>query len=194
MQYSPPIPFVDATQNNVAHPNALKPGSEFVRLTMYTGERDPVPTWPWPTYTWSASLHGNSPSVPSPNGLIWSPAGEGGTTKNCNDWFLLGAYSVGLAPQGSGTLPWGSGYVGGVSGVPQLKGNNVIAWCAPGPIASIASTNYASPYSSFGLTSSAAPNMWDVDWTITTSLYPGGFYWTGSSWAKVDSGLTRSTS
>ena len=52
MQYSPPIPFVDATQNNVAHPNALKPGSEFVRLTMYTGERDPVPTWPWPTYTW----------------------------------------------------------------------------------------------------------------------------------------------
>ena len=175
MQYSPPIPFVDATQNNVAHPNALKPGSEFVRLTMYTGERDPVPTWPWPTYTWgiadgsgTTTLHGASSTVGS---VTFHPAHS--SSPNCADWFQLGAYTIGLAPTSS-------------LGTGQIYGNNAIVWDAPGPISAISSTNYASPYTSFALTTSAAPGQWDVNWTITTYLYPGGFYWTGSAWVKVN--------
>jgi len=47
MQYSPAIPFVGALKQRQA-PNDLKPGEEFVRLTMYTGEHDPVRPGPGP--------------------------------------------------------------------------------------------------------------------------------------------------
>ena len=176
MQYSPPIPFVDATQNNVAHPNALKPGSEFVRLTMYTGVNDPVPTWPWPTYTWgiadqvgTTTLHGASPLVGS---VIFHPFGS--LVPNCADWFQLGAYLVGVAP----TYGMASG---------QLSGPNVIVWPAPGPIAPIAATYYPSPYY-YSLTTAASPSQWDISWMITTHLYPGGFTWNSTlpGWVPAD--------
>ena len=193
MQISPPIPFVDATQNNVKHPNDLKPGTEFVRLTMYTGEHDPVPSWPWPTYTgWGVKttvggedfygFQGTStPPIPNPYGLQWNPNGFNGQTKNCNGWFSLGGYIVGIAP----INVWSYGYVGGAG---QLYGDDVIAWPAPGPIASVAATTY--PGGIYNLTSAASINQWDISWVIHTYLYPNGFaggpitltntYYTGS--------------
>ncbi len=147
MQYSPPIPFIEATQNNVKHPNDLKPGTEFVRLTMFTGERDPVPSWPWPTYTWPATIHGSIPAY-------------GGVTPGGHDWLWLGGYLVII---GQTT----NGYAG------QLTGDNVLAWPALSIPSTITGTHY--PDGIHGLTNTVYPNAWDVYYTITTYLYPNGF-------------------
>ena len=166
MQYSPPIPFEGASQCNTKHPAAMKPGQEFVRLTMFTGEHDPVPSWPWPTYSsWgfltdltTQTLHGNSPTV---GGVYFEPMGNYGVTGTfiSNDWFQLGAYLVGVAPKWS-------------AGAGQIYGDDVIVWDAPGAIASISATYY--PGGAHLLTTSASPNQWDVSWIITTYLYPTG--------------------
>ena len=193
MQYSPPIPFEQATQNNIKHPNALKPGQEFVRLTMYCGEKDPVPSWPWPTYTWGVvydtthySLHGASPAVAGYTFV--PPQAPVSSDTNCKDWFQLGAYTIVVGPTNLWTLvdnPGGGWTLGGLSyGSPpntttgQLYGNNVIAWSAPGVMATLDVTYY--PGTGYALTqptraSSYQPTAWEVDWIIETTLYPNGF-------------------
>ena len=185
MQYSPPFPFEGASQCNTKHPDAMKPGQEFVRLTMFTGEHDPVPSWPWPTYSsWgfltdltTQTLHGNSPTV---GGVYFEPMGNYGVTGTfiSNDWFQLGAYLVGVAPKWSVSA--------GVSGPPfvidaQIYGDDVIVWDAPGAMAALSFTTYPGgaynltyPYG-VGWAGSGTPNVWDVSWVIETDLYPAGF-------------------
>jgi hypothetical protein len=203
MQYSPPIPFTNATQNNVKHPNDLKPGQEFVRLTMYTGEKDPVPSWPWPTFTWGLgspyypTLHGDSPVV---GGHTFYPAGSFGP--NCADWFQLGAYIVGLGPAAALIAGRNAPYY-----IPaQLAGVNVIVWPAPGGPAAIPLTNYpgtATQYSEAFIVgdqgNNVTPNVWDVAWIIQLNLYPAGFsggvsylyntYYTGAG-SEILAGVT----
>ena len=180
MQYSPAIPFVGATQNNVKHPNDLKPGEEFVRLTMYTGEHDPVPSWPWPTYTWGiddtgTTLHGASTTV---GGVTFHPTGS--ASVNCADWFKIGDYLVGVAP----TFSVSAGLLiepSGTTIAAQIFGPDVIVWDAPGPLNALASTSYPGtmynltyPYG-VGFSGAGTPNVWDVSWIIKTTLYPAGF-------------------
>ena len=179
MQYSPAIPFVGATQNNVKHPNDLKPGEEFVRLTMYTGEHDPVPSWPWPSYSWGiddggTTLHGASPTVVT---VTFHPAGS--ASANCADWFQMGSYLIGVGPNftvnnggspghGSGTIP------------PQIFGPDVIVWDAPGPLPYSPPMYYPGTGALLSTTNSSGgangqPEQWAVSWYVETSLYPAGF-------------------
>ena len=169
MQYSPPIPFEGASQCNTKHPDAMKPGQEFVRLTMFTGEHDPVPSWPWPTYaTWGTvlngvgdhgagyynTIHGASPTAIAGYNTIynlkWAPnvgsytyLGGSDEPLYCKDWFQLGAYIVGVAPSSSIPITYPPvGYPTAPIFSGQIYGNDVIVWSAPGPMATITSTTY----------------------------------------------------
>jgi hypothetical protein len=142
---SPAYTFVGSTQNNRKHPAELIPGQEFVKLTMFMGERDVAPSWPWPTdqLSFGATIHGPSPgffqivggeSVSQPYlgvGKIdvnaFNPAGaEPGAEWWCADWFEVGAYLVALRP-GIYAIEHSSG---------QITGINTFHWTSPGILSS----------------------------------------------------------
>ena len=56
-QFSKPISFTNATQSNRKHPWELEPGAELVKCNMFVGEKNPAPTWPWPSFGGGVTLN-----------------------------------------------------------------------------------------------------------------------------------------
>jgi len=138
---SPAFSFVDATQENRKHPAELVPGKEMQKLTMFVGERDVAPSWPWPSeqMSFDYTLHGNSPSfyvhmggqrttalaIGFGKGTIGDAYQTGVTyVFECADWFEVGAYLVLLGPD--------LNYYTNTQGVGQGYAPNTYSWTSPG--------------------------------------------------------------
>ena len=165
-QFSKPISFTNATQSNRKHPWELEPGAELVKCNMFVGEKNPAPTWPWPSF-------------------------GGGVT--LNDYFDSGPYRVylgghtGIGQQGGAATnnpiySWNSpaiAYNSTASGwIPSSYQDLRNVWDGLGP------NGYSS--GDFGVHfSGTEPAAYDVYYDITTTVLVVGKY----GWFTVDGSL-----
>jgi hypothetical protein len=198
-QFHPAITFVGATQENRKHPAELKPGDELVKLSMWMGERDPAPTWPWPTdqLSWGTTLHGLSPAFYdfSLGGVPYQSRALGigqamyddsiGTINwyeniggadygcwRCADWFEVGAYLVLLYP----TALMGSS-------VGQMVAVNTFSWTSPGIIAT---TDFPAPADETNIHYLRQPytlpwTAFDVYYDVQTTILISGTWGVGGA-------------